>query len=73
MIRVRVPVVISPSPGPARADHINKPGTDGNRPTRTDGDPQPAPAGGTTITVTSRPGQTVARAAGPGFGPESQC
>jgi hypothetical protein len=30
---------------------INKPGTDGDRPTRTDGDPQPAPARGTTITV----------------------
>jgi hypothetical protein len=35
----------------ARADHSNKPGTDGDRPTRTDGDSQPAPARGTTITL----------------------
>jgi hypothetical protein len=49
-----IPAVISPSrlvPGPIT--DINKPGTDGDRdrgPTRTDGDPQPTPARGTTIT-----------------------
>jgi hypothetical protein len=37
---------------PARADYINKPGTDGDRPTQTDGDPQPTPARGTVTTIT---------------------
>jgi hypothetical protein len=48
-----IPAVISPSRLPARADHSNKPGTDGDRLTRTDGpgDPQPTPARGTTITT----------------------
>jgi hypothetical protein len=42
---------------PSRADHSNKPGTDGDSPTRTDGDPQPALARGTTITPgAGRPG-----------------
>jgi hypothetical protein len=42
-------------------DYINKPGTNGDRPgsTRTDGDPQPTPARGTTITSRD-PGQAAA-------------
>jgi hypothetical protein len=39
---------LSPEVGPGRA------GTDGDRPTRTDGDPQPTPARGTTITAPGR-------------------
>jgi hypothetical protein len=44
-------------------DYINKPGTNGDRPgsTRTDGDPQPTPARGTTITSRD-PGQAASAA-----------
>jgi hypothetical protein len=46
-----------------RADHINKPGTDGDRdrPTRTDsdGDPQPAPARGTVPIISTSPESMV--------------
>jgi hypothetical protein len=51
---------------PARADHINKPGIDGDRPTRTVGDPQPAPSESRNNLATITPCHDYASASIPG-------